>query len=96
MLRIVKGMCQNFHIVPTELMQGTEKGPMCDLYNVKFMTLHDSMTVNEHGYAITKSKNFACKIWALANDWEALLFRDACYRNPYDTQQANYKLPYEV
>ena len=55
---------------------------MCDLYNVIFMTLHDSMTVNEHGYAITKSKNLACKIWALANDWEALLFRDACYRNP--------------
>ena len=91
-----KGDVPKFPYSPTELMQGTEKGPMCDLYNVKFMTLHDSMTVNEHGYAITKSKNFACKIWALANDWEALLFRDACYRNPYDTQQANYKLPYEV
>ena len=77
-----KGDMPKFPYSPTELMQGTEKGPMCDLYNVIFMTLHDFMTVNEHGYAITKSKNLACKIWALANDWEALLFRDACYRNP--------------
>ena len=76
------GDVPKFPYSPTELMQGTEKGPMCDLYNVIFMTLHDSMTVNEHEYAITKSKNLACKIWTLANDWEALLFRDACYRNP--------------
>ena len=60
------------------------------------------MSLNEHGYATTKSKNLATKIWSLANDWEALLLRDANFRNPKQilmgmniyrlTQQTNYQL----
>ena len=40
------------------------------------------MKLNDKGYAITESLNLACKIWALANAWEALLIRDPGYRNP--------------
>ena len=71
-----------FPFTPTELIQGTEKGPISDLYNVIFMTLHDVMKVNEYGYAMTKSKVLATKIWYLANDWEALVLRGSDYRNP--------------
>ena len=40
------------------------------------MTLHDRMRRNEFGYAFANSSDLACKIWALENDWEALLIHD--------------------
>ena len=40
------------------------------------MTLHDRMKKNEFGYGFANSPSLACKIWALANDREALLIHD--------------------
>ena len=45
------------------------------------MTLHDRMKKNEFGYAFVNSSSLACKIWALENDWEALLVCNSDHRN---------------
>ena len=55
---------------------------MCELYNAIYLTFNDSIKLSEQGYAITSSSNLGCKIWSLANEWEALLLRRAGYRNP--------------
>ena len=45
------------------------------------MALHDRMKKNEFGYALANSSSLTCKIWALANDWEALPIHDRDHRN---------------
>ena len=65
-----------------DLVEETKRGPIKDLYNIIYMTLYDVLKVNEHGYAITNSKNIGTKIWSMANDWEALILRGSHYRNP--------------
>ena len=72
----------NFPLAPNELKEEINKGPMPELYNAIFMTIHESFTINEHGYCGTDSITLANKIWALASDWEALLKRSPDYRNP--------------
>ena len=46
-----------------------------------FMNLHDITKKNEFGYAVANSSNLACKISALATDWEALIIYDPDHRN---------------
>ena len=46
---------------------------MPDLYNVIYLTIKDTRSLNGHGYAVTTSKNLASKIWSTAYDWEALI-----------------------
>ena len=45
------------------------------------MTLHDRIKKNEFGNAFVDSPSLACKIWALKNDWEALLICNPDHRN---------------
>ena len=45
----------------------------CMLFNTIFMTLHDRMKNKEFEYAFVGYPSLARKIWALENDWEALL-----------------------
>ena len=46
-----------------------------------FMNLHDRMKKNEFEYAFANSSSLACKIWVLANDWEALLIHGPDHGN---------------
>ena len=71
----------HFPYSPSEIENEINKGPMCVLYNAIFLTLHDTMKKNEHGYAGTESKALATKIVSLAFDWESLLLREPSYRN---------------
>ena len=45
------------------------------------MTLHDRMKNNGFGFTFFDFPSFACKIWALENDWEALLICNPDHRN---------------
>ena len=71
-----------FPYSPKELVEGTKSGPLVDLFYVIYMTLYDVLKISEYGYPITKSKIIGTKIWSLANDWEALIFRNSNFRNP--------------
>ena len=71
-----------FSMKSNKLIQEIHKGPMIEIYNAIFMSLHGSATINEYGYCGTDSTHLANKIWALASDWEALLLRSPTYRNP--------------
>ena len=44
-------------------------------------TLHGRMKKNEFGYTFVDTPSLACKIWALENDWEALLICNSDHRN---------------
>ena len=52
------------------------------------MTFHDRMKKNELGYAFANSSSLFCKIWALANDWEALLIHDPDHRSKKQVRNA--------
>lgn len=65
-----------FPFTPEQLLKNIDKGPLPDLYNAIYLTLQDTYTINSYGYAITKSKNLATKIWSLAYDWETLINGD--------------------
>ena len=54
---------------------------MCILLNTIFMAFHDRMKNNEFGYTFANFFSLACKIWALANDWEGLLIPDPDHQN---------------
>ena len=45
------------------------------------MVLHDRIKKNEFGYAFANSSSLDCKIWTLANDWEAVLINDPDHQN---------------
>ena len=63
----------DFPYTPEGLIENLNKGPLPDLYNVIYLTINDTCSLNEHGYAVTTSKNLASKIWSTAYDWEALI-----------------------
>ena len=45
------------------------------------MNLHNRIKENEFKYTVADSQTLACKIWGLANNWEALLIRDHDHQN---------------
>ena len=65
----------------SELKNIINSGPLCVLYNAIYLTLHDTMSKNEYGYAGTDSKSLGNKIVSLAYDWEALLLREPMFRS---------------
>ena len=62
-------------LTPKKLLEVMDKGPIPELFNAIYYTMHDSGKVNEFGYAETQSHNAAIKIWSLASDWESLVTR---------------------
>ena len=46
-----------------------------------FMALQDTMKKNKFGYAFVDSVSLSCKIWALWNDWEALLIHNPDHKD---------------
>ena len=76
------GKLIHLRISAFKVVNEIHKGSMYELYNAIFMTLHETASINEHGYCGTNSSHLANKIWALAFDWEALLKRSPTYRNP--------------
>ena len=63
-------------IIPLKEVGLNDNKPIAELYNTIHMTMNkkwkNSLTLNEHGLARTKSRNIANKIW-VASDWTALL-----------------------
>ena len=62
-------------LTPKKLLEVMDKGPIPELFNAIYYTMHDSGKVNEFGYAETQSHNAATKIWSLASDWTSLVTR---------------------
>eukprot|EP00794_Sanderia_malayensis_P016277 gene16277-17916_t len=62
----------DFPLTSEEFIKSLDEGPLPELYNAIFYSMHDSATINEYGYAVT-SRVKATKIWSLASDWESLL-----------------------
>ena len=44
----------DFPYTPEGLIENLNKGPLPDLYNVIYLTIKDTCSLNEHGYAVTK------------------------------------------
>ena len=63
----------DFPYTPEGLIENLNKGPLPDLYNVIYLTIKDTCSLNENGYAVTTSKNLSSKIWSTAYGWEALI-----------------------
>ena len=62
-------------VTPKKLLEVMDKGPIPELFNAIYYTMHDSGKVNEFGYAERQSHNAAIKIWPLASDWASLVTR---------------------
>eukprot|EP00794_Sanderia_malayensis_P019707 gene19707-21653_t len=58
---------------PNELIEQFDRGPLADIYNMIYATIDKSYKINQYGYATTRSKSIATKVWSLASDWEVLL-----------------------
>ena len=56
-----------------ELIDRLDRGQLKELYNVIYATVDRNFTINEYGYAKTRSNQIATKVWSLASDWEALV-----------------------
>ena len=55
------------------LIEDLDRGPLTDLYNIIHLTVKGTCALNESGYATTKSRTLAAKIWSLAYDWQTLI-----------------------
>ena len=53
---------------PEEFLPLLESGPMPQLYNATYATLHPTIKINNAGYAETKSGKLATMIWFMASD----------------------------
>ena len=58
---------------PDELLSELQQGPMQDLYNLIYGSFDPNYKINEHGYAVTRSRRTATKVWSMASDWEIFL-----------------------
>ena len=61
---------------PDELIEMLDRGPLKEIYNVIYASINPAYKVNEYGYAITRSRPVATKIWSMASDWESLLTKE--------------------
>ena len=57
---------------PEEFLSMLDEGPLPEIYNAIYYSMHDNGKKNEYGYVIT-SRVKATKIWSLASDWETLM-----------------------
>ena len=53
-----------------------DRGPLKEIYNVIYASINPAYKVNEYGYAITRSRPVATKIWSVASDWVFLLTKE--------------------
>eukprot|EP00794_Sanderia_malayensis_P017244 gene17244-18963_t len=53
----------DFPLTSEEFIKSLDEGPLPELYNAIFYSMHDSATINEYGYAAT-SRVKATKIWS--------------------------------
>eukprot|EP00795_Rhopilema_esculentum_P009663 gene9663-17422_t len=58
---------------PNELIEQFDRGLLQDIYNMIYATVDKNYKINQYGYAMTRSKPMATKVWSLASDWEVLL-----------------------
>ena len=73
-----KNEAERWPLTPDELLSKLDSGPLPDLYNTIYYSVHDRGKLNEYGY-IETSQTEARKIWSIASDWESLVTRK---RNP--------------
>ena len=53
-----------------------DRGPLKEIYNVIYASINPAYKVNEYGYAITRSRPVATKIWSVSSDWVFLLTKE--------------------
>ena len=63
---------ERWPLTPDELLSKLDSGPLPDLYNTIYYSIHDRRKLNEYGY-IETSQTEATKIWSIASDWESLV-----------------------
>ena len=61
---------------PDELIEMLDRGPLKEIYNFIYVLINPSYEVNEYGYAITRSRPIATKVWSMASDWESFLTKE--------------------
>ena len=61
---------------PDELIEMLDRGPLKEIYNFIYASINLSYQVNEYGYAITRSRPIATKVWSMASDWESILAKE--------------------
>eukprot|EP00794_Sanderia_malayensis_P019636 gene19636-21579_t len=55
--------------------------PLPEIYNVIYASKYGSnYQVNDSGYAITKSKNIATRVWSIASDWQSFVTGEKSYK----------------
>ena len=58
---------------PNELTERLNTKPIAALYNAMFLTVYSRCKYNDYGYAETKYKTIANKVWSIASDWTSLI-----------------------
>ena len=61
---------------PEEIVEMLDKGPLPEIYNTIFHSVHGKYVANKYGYAKTESSQLSTKIWSMACSWEALLKKE--------------------
>ena len=61
---------------PQEIVEMLEKGPLTEIYNTIFYTVHRKQVTYKYGYAKTDEYLWSTKIWSMACDWKALSKKD--------------------
>ena len=56
-------------LTPEELLARIDEGPLSELYNTIYFSIHEHGKLNDKGYAITSATQ-ATKIWSTASDWD--------------------------
>ena len=71
-LEELKSSGETWPLTPDELLAKLDTGPLPELYNSIYFSIHERGELNQYGYAIT-SHTKAAKIWSLASDWESII-----------------------
>ena len=58
---------------PQEIVEMLDKGPLPEIYNTIFCTVHGKYVTYKYGYAKNESSQLSTKIWSMTCYWEALL-----------------------
>ena len=58
---------------PDELLSEVQQGPIREKYDLIFGSLDPTYRINEYGYAVTRSRRTATKVWSMASNWEIFL-----------------------
>ena len=69
----LKNQDEKWPMSPNKLAERLNTKPIAALYNAIFLTVYSQCKYSDYGYAETKYKAIANKIWSIASDWTSLI-----------------------